>query len=76
MKKVFVIASIFGLLAATASFAGLAWEPPDVDPSGESDLTPALVLLGLIGVVIASSQMGGLATRNEATMLPEEPVDE
>ena len=74
------------LAAAALSFApvmasAVAWTPPTPEPEPEveasdGDMMPALILLGLIGMVIAGTQMGGMATRGEQTMLPGAPVDE
>ena len=76
--KVLIAAAVIGL-APVSAIAGMAWVPLDPEPevsSSEGDIMPALILLGLIGMVIAGTQMGGMATRGEQTMLPGAPVDE
>ena len=77
MRKIILAASAAVLLGAPAAIAGtVTWDGPKTKMSNDNDSTPALILLGLLGVVIASTAMGGLATRNDTEMLPGEAVDE
>lgn len=77
MKKLILAAATVTLLGAPAAFAGtITWEGPKTEVDNDNDSTPALILLGLLGVVIASTALGGFASRNDNEMLPEEPVDE
>ena len=87
MKKISAILATAFLVAAPATaFAGMSvdpgpitWEPvgPKMEqPSGDSDMLPALILLGVIGMVVAGGQLGGMATRNNTTMLPDEVIEE
>lgn len=62
-----LILSICATLAATTAFAGdIIVDPVAETQSGSGD--GALLLLALLGVVIASSAIGGMATRNTSTM--------
>ena len=56
--------------------AGIAYTNPTVDASGSGDSNAAIILLALVGAVIVSSQIGGMATRNANEMRPDEPLDE
>ena len=70
MKKLaLALVLIWG--ASTVSAQVFKADPPEPEPEevssdsgSSSDATPALILLALIGAVVASSQMGLLATRN------------
>lgn len=61
MKKLFITTGVLTIAFASQALAGaITWEPsPEVTESG--DATAALVLLGLIGMVIASAQLTGRA---------------
>lgn len=78
LKKYIVLAAfVFG---ATASFAGVdepPMEPPEeVTSSSDSDLTGALVLLALVGMVIASSSLNGRAkTEKDPFLLSSDETD-
>ncbi|MEL6840439.1 MAG: hypothetical protein AAFP85_14180 [Pseudomonadota bacterium] len=66
MKLVFAV--LCATFAATASFGGAEMVPP-MEPEASSDsngdATGALILLALVGMVIASGQMGsGVAGRS------------
>jgi hypothetical protein len=58
-----LILTICATVAATSAVAG---EVVEVPATGSGD--GALILLALLGVVIASSAIGGAATRNATTM--------
>ena len=73
MKKFLIFAG--ALVAAGAVHAGAAYEPIVVQPTDDSGMNGALLLLALVGIVIASGSMAGFATRGKAEMLPEEPED-
>ena len=76
MKKFLIFAG--AMVAAGAVHAGTAtisYEPIRVQPTDDSGMSGALVLLALVGIVIASGSMAGFATRGKAEMLPEEPED-
>ncbi|SFR38043.1 hypothetical protein SAMN04488005_1183 [Yoonia tamlensis] len=62
MKSIFLTGAT--LFAATSAMAGDFVEPVRDGGSGEG----AIILLALLGVVIASSAIGSMATRNNSTM--------
>jgi hypothetical protein len=72
MKTFFLTA--FTILSTTAAFAGDAVVAPveAIPDSGSGD--GALILLALLGIVIASSALGGVATRG-ATDMDIDPAD-
>ena len=85
MKKIIGLAGLTVAAGAAAAFAGPesigyvpvdVWVNPEMKTKGDSSSTGALLLLGMLGVVIATSQFGGFASRNATEMLPEEPIDE
>jgi len=73
MKKLVLAAVAVGM--AGAAHAGIEAYTPisSADEGGSAE--PALILLALIGLVIASAGMGGMATRDKTTMIPDEPED-
>ncbi len=68
MRLIFV--ALLAVFAATASFGGMLVEPPVAEPEAsggdsEDGVGTALFLLALVGMVVASGQLGGLAGRIE-----------
>ncbi|MEL6840440.1 MAG: hypothetical protein AAFP85_14185 [Pseudomonadota bacterium] len=77
MKKLVVVLAL--LFAANVTFASVA--PPTPDPeevdSGSDGPNGALILLALIGLVVASSQIGGVTGRSSNSMdIKPEDVDQ
>ena len=72
MKK--LILAAIAIFHAGSAYAGLAYAPV-TRPAEGGDATGAMVLLALIGVVIAGSAMGGFATRDATTMIPDAPEE-
>ncbi len=63
-----IILSFCATLVATTAFAGMAVVDPVAETQSGGSGDGALILLALLGVVIASSAVGGMATRNNNTM--------
>ncbi|MEL6684878.1 MAG: hypothetical protein AAFN63_05895 [Pseudomonadota bacterium] len=77
MKRFAILAAL--VLSGTASFAGLVpppMEPPvEMSSSSDSDMTGALVLLALVGMVVASSSLTGRAKAEKDPFLLDEEAD-
>lgn len=74
MKKLVLAAVAVGMAGAAHAGIEAAYTPiTSADEGGSAE--PALILLALIGLVIASAGMGGMATRDKTTMIPDEPED-
>lgn len=71
MKYLLLSALLICAAGATLAGSGPAVVPNNTD-SGTSE--GAIILLALVGMVIASGQLGGLATRN-ANKLEIEPAE-
>ncbi|WP_342076017.1 hypothetical protein [Yoonia sp. SS1-5] len=60
----YLFLSVICGFSAQIAVAGTAPMPTMPEVSQSSDLEGGLILLALVGVVIATSKLGGLATRN------------